>query len=65
MDLVLIGTLQKELEMEFRELNAILLEFERKKGWVEGPDEAVQLTSAGVREVENPGGDPVRARLLA
>jgi hypothetical protein len=57
MDLVLIGTLQKELKMEFRELNAILLDFERKKGWVEGPDEAVQLTSAGVREVENPGGD--------
>lgn len=57
MDLVLIETLRKVLNMEFRELNAILLDFEQKKGWVEGPDEAVQLTPAGVREVENPGGD--------
>jgi len=58
MDLVPIATLQKELAMGFGELNAILLEFERKKGWVEGPDEAVQLTPAGVREVEHSGGDP-------
>ncbi len=57
MDLILIDTLRKELGMEFRELNGILLDFERKKGWVEGPDEAVQLTPPGVREVENPGGD--------
>ena len=33
------------------------MEFERKRGWVEGPDEAVQLTPSGVREVENPSGD--------
>jgi hypothetical protein len=57
MDLVLIETLRKELGMGFRELNGILLDFERKKGWVEGPDEAGQLTPAGVREVENPGGE--------
>jgi hypothetical protein len=57
MDRVPIETLRKELGMGFRELNAILLDFERKRGWVEGPDEAVQLTPAGVREVENPPGD--------
>jgi hypothetical protein len=57
MDLVPIETLQKELGMAFRELNGILLDFERKRGWLEGPDEAVQLTPAGVREVENPGAD--------
>lgn len=34
MDLVLIDTLRTELGMQFRELNAILLDFERKKGWV-------------------------------
>jgi hypothetical protein len=55
MDLVLIDRLEKELGMPFRELNAILLDFERRKGWVEGPEEAVQLTPAGVREVEDPG----------
>jgi len=57
MDLVPIDRLSRELGMQFRELNGILLEFERKRGWVEGPDEAVQLTPGGVREVENPGGD--------
>jgi hypothetical protein len=57
MDLVPIDRLVKELGMPFRELNAILLDFERKKGLVEGPDEAVQLTPAGVRKKENPGGD--------
>ena len=57
MDLVPIETLERKLGINFRELNAILLDFERKRGWVEGPDEAVQLTPAGVREVENPGGD--------
>ena len=56
-DWVPIDRLQKELGMQFRELNGILLDFERKKGWVEGPDEAIGLTPAGVREVENPGGD--------
>lgn len=56
-DWVPIDKLSKELGMPFRELNGILLDFERKKGWVEGPDEAVGLTPAGVREVENPGGD--------
>src|SRR5260370_21077700 len=56
-DLVLIETLRKELGMAFRELNGILLDFERKRGWLEGPDEAVHLTSAGVREIENPGSD--------
>jgi hypothetical protein len=57
MDLVPIDGLSRELGMQFRELNGILLDFERKRGWVEGPDEAVQLTPGGVREVENPGGD--------
>lgn len=57
MDLVPIDRLEKELGMNYRELNGILLDFERKKGWVEGPDEAIELTPAGVREVENPGGD--------
>jgi Mn-dependent DtxR family transcriptional regulator len=57
MDWVPIDKLRKELGMPSRELNAILLDFERRKGWVEGPDEAVGLTPAGVREVENPGGD--------
>jgi hypothetical protein len=56
-DWVPIDRLSKELGMPFRELNSILLDFERKKGWTEGPDEAVGLTPAGVREVENPGGD--------
>ncbi len=56
-DFVLIDRLREELGMTFRELNEILLEFERKRGWVDGPDEAVYLTPAGVREVENPGGD--------
>ena len=57
MDFVPIDRLSKELGMQFRELNGILLDFERKRGWVEGPDEAVQLTPGGVREVENPGGE--------
>jgi hypothetical protein len=57
MDLVLIEKLRQGLGMTFRELNSILLNFERRRGWLEGPDEAVQLTPAGVREVENPGGD--------
>ena len=57
LDWVPIDRLQKELGMQFRELNGILLDFERKKGWVEGPDEAIGLTPAAVREVENPGGD--------
>lgn len=59
MDFVLIETLVKELGMPFRELNGILLEFERKKGWLEKdcPDEAVQLSPAGVREVENPSSE--------
>lgn len=57
MDLVLINRLENELGMQFRELNAILLDFERRKGWVEGLEHAVQLTPAGVREKENPGGD--------
>lgn len=55
-DLVPIDRLIKELGMQFREMNGILLNFERKRGWVEGPDQAVQLTPAGVREAENPGG---------
>ncbi len=57
LDWVPIDRLQKELGMEFRELNGILLDFERKKGWAEGPDEAIGLTPAGVREYENPGRD--------
>jgi hypothetical protein len=55
MDWVSIPLLEQELGMQFRELNGILLDFERRKGWVDGIDAAVQLTSAGVREVENPG----------
>jgi len=57
LDWVPIDTLQKELGMDFRELNGILLDFERKKGWAEGPDEAIGLTPAGVREYENPSSD--------
>ena len=57
LDWVPIDRLQKELGMNFRELNGILLDFERKKGWAEGPDEAIGLTPAGVREYENPGAD--------
>jgi hypothetical protein len=57
-DYVLIDILSKELGMQFRELNGILLDFERRKGWLgDSPDEAVKLSSAGIREVENPGGD--------
>ncbi len=56
MDWVPIDKLSKELGMPFRELNPILNDFERR-GWVEGPDEALGLTPAGVREVENPGSD--------
>ncbi len=61
MDLVPIEKLRQELGMTFRELNGILLDFERKRGWVGGPDEAVQLTPGGVREAENPGGDRAAA----
>jgi hypothetical protein len=59
MDLVPIETLEMELGTPFRELNGILLEFERKTGWLENdcPDEAVQLSPAGVREVENPSSE--------
>src|SRR5260370_4483112 len=56
-DMVPFDTLERELGMEFDELNKILLDFERRRGWVEGPDEAVELTPAGVREVENPSSD--------
>lgn len=55
-DWVPIETLEKDLGMGFRDLNAILLDFKRR-GWVEGPDEAVGLIPAGVREVDNPSGD--------
>ena len=56
-DMVPFDTLERALGMEFDELNKILLDFERRRGWVEGPDEAVELTPAGVREVENPSSE--------
>jgi len=56
-DMVPFNTLERELGMEFDDLNRILLDFERNRGWVGGPDEAVELTPAGVREVENSSGD--------
>jgi len=56
-DMVLIDRLRQELGMEFRELNGILLDFERKKGWVQGIDEAVWLIPGGLREAEDPSAE--------
>jgi hypothetical protein len=46
--------LQRELEMNGRELNPILKDFEERRGWLgESSDESVCLSPEGVLEVEN------------
>jgi len=51
-DWVPIDALVKELGMPFREVNDVLIDLEKRKGLIEGIEEAVKMAPAGIEFIE-------------
>lgn len=54
-DWVLIDALVKELGIPFREVNNVLIDLEKRKGLIEGIEEAVKIAPAGIEFLESGG----------